>query len=120
MSDSDRMDLRALDPRMNADGWERMVLGIMRGASDELLRRRDRAYAPTPMEVLVALLRPALTAAAVLAAVSLTALMRDEADPTHPGAFLESSRLPEPVTIWLEDGSPPTASDLYVSVNGDL
>lgn len=119
MSDSDRVDLRALDPRLESERWERMVRGIMRGASNELLRRRERAYAPTPMDGLVALLRPALVAAAILAIISLAALQRSNGDPTHPGSFVDSSLLPEAVTIWLEDGDPPTATDLYVT-NGDL
>jgi len=120
MSDSNRVDLRILDPRLDPDRWERMVRGIMRGASDELLRRRRRTYAPTPMDGLVALLRPALAAAAILAAISVAALRHADGNPTHPGSFVESSLLPEPITIWLEDGAPPTASDLYVTANGDL
>jgi len=119
MSDSDRVDLRALDPRLDSERWERMVRGIMRRSSEELLRRRARTYTPTPIEGLVAMLRPALAAAAVLTVASMAALSRPVAEATHPGSFVESSRLPEPVTIWLEDGSPPTATDLYVS-NGDL
>lgn len=119
MIDPEGLDLSPLDPQLDAQRWERMVSGIMSRATFELRRRAAAARVPTPLDSLVAWMRPALATAAVLALLSLLALFRAGERGYHPRMFFESADLPVPVTIWLEGGQAPTASDLLVTT-GDL
>ena len=73
MREPERLDLSALDPRRDHERWEQMVHQIMWRSTGELQRRQGSAVFGL-FDGLVAWSRPALTAAAALAALSLVAV----------------------------------------------
>lgn len=75
--DPDRVDLSSLDPSRDALRWERLVRGV---AAKATARRR-----PSLAEALLAWSRPALAAAALIAALAwLPALWRRAPEPAGP------------------------------------
>jgi multidrug resistance efflux pump len=106
----DRIDLSPLDPRRDRERWEAMVARIVaRSASPR------SAWA-----VLAGWRRPALAAAALVAAVS-TGLMwwaGRLAEGTQPAQTVaESLDVPRPVSDWIVEGRDPARGDLYVAVD---
>ena len=112
--DTERMDLSPLDPAGDRLGYERLVRRIMDAADPELTRRAEQAG---PLALLAIWARPALTAAALIAALALgvlTALERDGVEPTE--SIVDALGVPAPAAEWLEDGREPTASDLVLAM----
>ena len=118
MSD-ERFDLSALDLEKDPERFERMVGNVMWRAQKELKRRRG-----SPIEALAALVRPAMTAAALIAGISVATLAiknsaNDEpAQPVVAGAYMSGAEVPVALTSWYEEGSSPTADELLVANGG--
>lgn len=112
--DTGRIDLSPLDPAEDRLGYERLVRRIMDAAAPELTRR---AQAAGPLALLATWARPALTAAALIAALALgflTAIDRTAVEPTE--SMVEALGVPAPAADWLEDGREPTTSDLVLAM----
>jgi hypothetical protein len=62
--------------------------------------------------------RPALATAAALALISLFMLSR-LGTPTQPATFIRAANMPEAMSVWLEEGRPPSMLDLIVLTNGE-
>jgi hypothetical protein len=114
MKEPERLDLDALDPRRDHEQWERMVRQIMTRSSAELQRRQGSAVFGL-FDGLLTWSRPALAAAAALAALSLVALSQFQR-PTvvTQSTYFESPGLPTPVAIMLEEGQALSMLDLLV------
>jgi hypothetical protein len=117
--DEPTIDLTPLDPSRDRERWERRIAAIAALAAPELARRAVEAAGEgeSPALVLLGWFRPALAAAAVLAALSVTLL--SAGDPAPPAVTAEALRLPEPVALWLGDEQPPTLAEVTLAVQGD-
>lgn len=106
----DPIDLSPLDPRRDRERWERMVATIVR-----------RAAAPprNAWAVLAAWQRPALAAAALVAALSAGAMWWEASTraiaPTE--TLAEALDVPQPVADWIAEGRTPDGGDLYVALD---
>ena len=119
--DEERLDFSALDLDRDAEKFERLVGNVMWRARGEL-NRRAAAQTLTLSEAVATWFRPAIAAAAAIAAVSLTLLAttggRSEGE-TDAGAYLSSAGVPAAMTAWYEEDRSPTASDLLVATSGE-
>jgi hypothetical protein len=120
MREPERPDLTPLDPRREPEHWERLVRQIMARSAMEL-QRRQAAGAFGLFDGLLTWSRPALATAAALVVLSLFALSRRGDTPTliMPATFIRSASMPAPMSVWLEEGQPPTILDLIVLTNGE-
>lgn len=112
--DTERMDLSPLDPAGDRLRYERLVRRILDAADPELARRAREAGT---IVLLAGWARPAVAAAAVIAAIALgglSAIERDGAPPTD--SMVEALGVPEPAAEWLEDGREPDAYDLVLAM----
>ena len=102
------IDLSPLDPRRDRERWERMVARIVR-----------RAAAPrTAWTVLAGWQRPALAAAALIAALSASAMWWESSTRAAPAETLvEALDVPRPVSDWIVEGRDPAEGDLYVALD---
>ncbi|HYJ79926.1 MAG TPA: hypothetical protein VEW03_10015 [Longimicrobiaceae bacterium] len=103
------IDLSPLDPRRDRERWERMVARIVRGA-----------VAPrTAWTVLAAWQRPALAAAALVAALSAGAMwwVADGRTSAPTDTLVEALEVPRPVADWIVEGRAPDGGDLYVALD---
>ena len=119
MSD-ERFDLSPLDLGNDPEGFEKMVGRITWRARGELARRAGSKRI-TPVEMVAAWSRPAIAAAALIAAVSLT-LLTTFGQPRNDlpaGAYMSGTEVPVALTSWYEDGTSPTAAELLVANGGD-
>lgn len=119
MSD-DRFDFSTFDLEGNPEKLERMVGNVMWRARGELARRA-RAQTITVTEAVAAWFRPAMAAAAAIAAISLT-LLATAGGPdaeTATGAYMSSAEVPAAMTAWYEEDRSPDAADLLVAIQGD-
>ncbi|HEX6559730.1 MAG TPA: hypothetical protein VF021_09720 [Longimicrobiales bacterium] len=113
MSD-ERFDLSALDLSKDPERFENLVGRIAWRARGELARRASRRI--SPVEMVAAWYRPAIAAAAMIAAVSLTLLAtvgRNRND-VQTGAYMSAAEVPAAMSGWFEEGSSPTAAELLV------
>lgn len=118
MMDHEQLDLSALDRFGDPARLEGAVRGVMAQAAPVLARRATGR----PVLSLVAVwARPALAAAAVVAALSVTSLaapMGRAGTPSAPPASVaEALNLPAPVSEWLAEEREPTASDLILALD---
>lgn len=110
----ERLDLTALEP----DDVQRelMVATVMLRAAEELGRRA--AEDVSPIAVLSDWMRPALAAAAVIAAVCMSVLMQRELSHVEPGSGLtDALAVPAPVNEWLISERSPTVADLLIAMD---
>lgn len=113
----ERFDLSALDLNQDPERVERMVGGIMWRARMELVRRAAQRDV-TAFEVVATWYRPALAAAAAIAAVSLTLLTTFRPPPVVPtGAYMSAAEVPAAMSVWYEEDRVPTAAELLVVAN---
>lgn len=106
------LDLTAL--RLDDTRRDALVGSIMARAEPEL--RRRRAADVSPILVLSHWLRPALAAAAVLAAVCVSVLAL-ESTPAGPGTGLaDALAVPQPADAWLVGDRAPTVADVLVAL----
>ncbi|MGH7469042.1 MAG: hypothetical protein ACRENP_13890 [Longimicrobiales bacterium] len=117
MREPERPDLTPLDPRREPDRWERMVRHIMARSTGEL-QRRQAAGVFGLFDGLLAWSRPALATAAALTALSLFALSQLESR-AQPTLFIRSASIPAAMSVWIEEGQPPSMLDLIVLANGE-
>lgn len=118
--DPERLDLSPIDYTADPGERERLVAAILARAEPEL---RRRLAAQSPIALLARWVRPTLSAAAVLAAVSAAALVlaRTAEELAPPGAGLaEALEVPAPVTPWLVGEREPTVSDVILALEGEL
>lgn len=117
----ERFDFSALDPARDPRHFERMVGDITGQARMELARRATRNRV-SPVEMVAAWFRPALVAAAAVAAVSLMLLATVRHSTAHAdlaaGAYLTGTEVPVALTSWYEDDATPTAAELLVASEG--
>lgn len=111
----ERVDLSPLDPTTDRLRYERLVRRIVDAAGPELARRAGEAG---PLAVLGEWARPALTAAAIIAALALGALMATArgGGSAPPDTLVDALGVPAPAADWLEEGREPTAADLVLAV----
>jgi hypothetical protein len=113
---TERLDLSALEP--DEARRELLVAAILARAGGELTRRA--AIDVSPITMLSDWMRPALAAAAVLAAVSMSVLSFGEAGHVEPGAgYTDALEVPAPVSEWLISDRAPTVADLLVAMEGE-
>ena len=111
----ERIDLSGY--RLDKDGFEQRVHAIMRAAAPELARRAQRDG------ILVAVgqwLRPALAAAAIVAAIAAGALAADFSRPPETAAaptVAEALGVAGPAAQWLDEGRAPTVTDLMAALD---
>lgn len=112
------IDLRALDPSLDRERWERRIASLAALAAPELARRA--ALAGSPAQVLLGWFRPALSAAAALAlcAVAVLALLARgaEARSARPAIAAEALRLPPSVARLLGEERAPTVGELSLAM----
>lgn len=119
MMDHEQLDLSALDRFAESARLEGAVRGVMAQSAPILARRAGRR----PVLSLVAVwARPALAAAAAIAAISVAGLAR----PMERAASVssvplvsvaEALNLPTPVSEWVVEEREPTASDLILALD---
>lgn len=110
----DRVDLSPLDPAEDQLHYERLIRRITMAAAPELARR---AEASAPLALLGAWARPALAAAAIIAALATGAIVATDRAPASPGAAsLTEMGLPDPAAGWLAEGREPTEADLVLAM----
>lgn len=112
------LDLSPLDPAPDGS-LDGLVRAITERAGPELARR---AAARSPVTVLAGWARPALAAAAALAAVSLVGLSiaRSGTSVAPLRRVPEELGLPAPVAEWVAEGRTPTRDDLLIAMEDDL
>jgi hypothetical protein len=118
MMDHEQLDLSALDRFADPARLDAAVRGVMASSAPMLARRG----AGRPMLSLLAVwARPALAAAAVVAAVSVTSLVapmgRASTPSAPPVSVAEALSLPSPVSDWVAEEREPTASDLILALD---
>lgn len=113
-----RLDLAELEPTASGS-LDALVRGINERAAPELARR---AAARGPIAVLAGWARPALTAAAALAAVSLVGLSvaRSAGSAAPLRGLPEELGLPQLVAEWVAEGRAPTRDDLLIAMEDDF
>jgi hypothetical protein len=108
----ERIDLTALE--LDEGRRELLVAAIMANAGAELARRQEADV--SPMLVLSRWVRPALAAAAVLAAVCVTVLSLELSDGTPGFGLADELSIPEPADAWLLTERGPTVGDVLVAM----
>jgi hypothetical protein len=116
----DFRDLAPLDPSRDAERWERMVAGITMAARPELARRA-RMPDLDLLQLLAGYVRPAVSAAALLAAaagaVFFTAGPQAQQAPSAARSQVASALgYPGPAATWLDEGSTPSADELLTAM----
>lgn len=117
MDDLRPVDFGPLDPWKDPERYERMVQSVLRRASAELERRALRGEGP--LAFLAGWMRPTLTAAAVVCAVSLGVMTwsRPGAEAAVPQRnVVDELGLGAPVSLLALEEQPPTSSDLLLAV----
>jgi hypothetical protein len=118
--DTERLNLSALDPAADQERWERVIMTITRNAMPELARR---AAARSPLLLLAGWARPMLTAAAIMAAISITALSTVSRAPQpvsqQTAGMIEELQVPAPLATWLTEERAPTVDDLILALDGE-
>lgn len=114
MEMSQLVDLSALEP--DGERTELLVASVMRRAATELARRA--AADVSPIGVLYQWSKPALAAAAVLAAICVSVLASHEFGAVQaPGSGLaDALDVPAPVNEWLVENRSPTVADLLIAL----
>lgn len=113
----ERLDLSALE--LDEGRRELMVAAIMARSAPELARRA--AAEVTPLLVLTRWSRPALAAAAVLAALCVGVLSLERVDTPAPGYGLaDALAVPEPAAEWLDSERAPTVADVLVAMEREV
>lgn len=113
----ERFDFSALDLSKDPARTERMVGSIMWRARAGLARRAA-AHQVGAVELVAAWYRPALAAAAAIAAVSLTLLATVRPSPAvQTTAYVSASDVPAALSGWYEEERSPTAAELLVVAN---
>lgn len=121
MNNNERLNLAALDPAADTERWERTIASIRERALPELARR---SAARSPLLLLAGWARPMLSAAAVLAAISIVLLNLD-AHPEQPvvlqqePGMVEALQVPAPLATWLTEERAPTVDDLILALDGE-
>jgi len=111
--DEPRIDLESLDPFADARYREAVLASVMYRARDELARRREKFRL---LGVLAQWARPALTAAAVAALISLVTIERTaQAEEATPTGVIEELGLPDPVAQLLIVDGTPDESDIVLA-----
>jgi hypothetical protein len=110
---SEEMDLSALE--LGDAQRELLVAAILARADAELARRRSDEV--SPMLVLSGWARPALAAAAVLAVLCASVLVRSGARPAPVVA--DALAVPAPADAWLVHERGPTLGDLLVTMESE-
>ena len=108
--DQERIDFSALDIAQSSRGYERMIAGVVNAAAPELARRR--AAARDPILLIAHWARPALAAAATIAALAVGSFWFG-AEPVQPVAVA-----PEPLESWVLSEEPPSALELIAVIEG--
>jgi len=115
----ERLNLSPLDPAADPERWEGLIRSIRRRAEPELARR---AAARSVLAVIGSFARPAMAAAAVLAAIStgVIAFSVNGREPElYDGPVVEEAlRLTAPVSNWLIEARAPSVYDLVLAIEG--
>ena len=104
-----------LDPARDPARWEAMIGGILERAAPTLAAYHGH---PGPVDLLASWLRPALAAAAVLAAIAI-GVLAPAGEPTPARAAPGVSEVlgyPAPVAAWVEAGRRPSVEELVVAM----
>jgi hypothetical protein len=109
---SDRMDFSPLE--LHDIRHEQLVGAVVSAARPELLRRA--ASDISPFAVLSGWARPSLAAAAILAAVCMSMLFRQDLETTPGSGIADALAVPTPAVAWLVGDRSPTVADLMVAM----
>jgi hypothetical protein len=112
--DTERVDLSPLDPMEDRVRYERLVRRILDAADPELVRRTREAGT---LALVAGWARPALAAAAIIAALALGglgAMHRQAAQPAD--SMADALGVPAPAADWLANGREPTTDDLVLAM----
>lgn len=116
MSDDQDPGWAPLDPTLDPARWESMVRGIVEGAAPILGRYARRS----PVDWLASWSRPALAAAAVVAALATGALLAvpraETGGSTATIGLGDALGYPAPVSVWVSTGQPPTIEELVLAM----
>jgi hypothetical protein len=108
----ERIDLTAL--HLDEARRELLIAAIMANAAPELARRE--ALDVSPMLMLWRWSRPALAAAALLAAICVGVLSLELADTTPGYGLADALAVPEPADAWLLSERAPTVGDVLIAM----
>jgi hypothetical protein len=112
----ERLELSALE--LDEAQRELLVAAIMANAAPELARRGAADF--TPLQMLTGWSRPALAAAAVVAALCIGVLSLERVEQPQPGYGLaDALAVPGPAAAWLADERTPTVADVLVSMESE-
>lgn len=112
----DRIDFSPLDPSADGVHWERLVASVMARAGAELSRR---AAERAPLVLLAWWAKPALSAAAVIAAIATGTLVfvgRGGGEAERMPGIADALEVPQPVRAWLTEERDPTVSDVMMAL----
>lgn len=116
--EDDFHDLAPLDPTRDALRWEAMVGSILGEAQPELVRRA-RTTAPGTLLLLSEWMRPAVSAAALLAAAAGAFLLTEHRSTVSADTEgLADALYPATVATWLEADQTPSLEDLVTATEG--
>jgi hypothetical protein len=111
----ERLDLKALE--LSVVERERLVASILTRAAPELARRGADV---SPILLLSQWVRPALAAAAVVAAVCMSVLAQpDFADTVARTGLAEALNVPSPAAEWVATDRAPTLDDLLLAMESE-
>lgn len=113
-------DLAPLSPREDPERWERLVATIVVAAGPALAGRRGAVRSPGALLLLSSWMRPALAAAAGLAAVAATVLVLEAPSPAAqaPAGLADALGAPAPVASWVDTGQTPSVDELEMAFGG--
>jgi hypothetical protein len=118
--DTERIDLSALDPAADQEHWERVITNIRERALPELARR---AAARSPLLLLASWARPMLSAAAALAAISITTLTMASRGPEpampETAGLVEELQVPTPLATWMTEERASSIDDLILALDDE-
>ncbi|CAA9326795.1 MAG: hypothetical protein AVDCRST_MAG89-1934 [uncultured Gemmatimonadetes bacterium] len=112
-------DLAPLDPSRDTELWESMVGKIAAAAQPELARRASMP-APGMLLLLQDWIRPAISTAALIAAVAGAILIAQPSSTSSAPGMADALGYPETVATWIEGGQAPSVEELVFALEGDM
>lgn len=118
MMEGNRIDLSAIDPTLEPERWERLVVRINVAARLELARRSRQAGV---LGLLSRWAWPTVAAAglaAILSGAALAVTQNRVLAAESTDGVVQFLGITEPIAGWLDADRPPTAADVIVLVEG--
>ena len=124
--EDDFRDLAPLDPSQDGARWERMVAGITLASAPEL-QRRTRLPDMGLLQLLAGYVRPAVSAAALMAAAAGAVFVAAgeqsttvaDGDAVSQAQVASGMGYPSSVAGWVASDNTPSASEMVAAMQGD-